>query len=117
MRKYFGSRLLPAALQPLADATAMCLCPPQLNGVSWSCFQEVRDSQWVFKTGRPFSSKSSLCQGHKQITNLRNNKKLTICLRQSAQTIKDSRLIEHIVPASLGLSRGRLQQWLLPSPH
>lgn len=43
----------------------------------------------------------SLHQGHKQTGNLRNNKELAVCLGQSSRAVKDSRLIEHIVPTSL----------------
>ena len=52
--------------------------------------QKASNSQWVPQTGLQFPSKSSLCWRHKQIGNLRNNKKLAICLEQSAQTVKDS---------------------------
>lgn len=70
-----------------------CVCE-RASGIqsSWSCFQEASNSQWVLKTRLQFPSKSYLCQHHKKIGNLRNNKKLAICRGQSAQTIKDSPL-------------------------
>jgi hypothetical protein len=53
------------------------------------------------KSGDPFFARGSLRQGHKQTGNLRNNKELAVCLGQSSRAVKDSRLIEHIVPTSL----------------
>lgn len=53
------------------------------------------------KSGDPFFALGSLCQGHKQTGNLRNNKELAVCLGQSSRAVKDSRLTEHIVPTSL----------------
>lgn len=94
--QHWSPRVMPAAFSQQHGRRLLAVHQKRVcdhpSRIFWSCSREASDSQWVLKTDPQFPSESSLCQCYKQTGNLRNNQKLTICLGQSAQTIKDSPL-------------------------